>query len=566
MRQSDPQENAAALPVFRASGMTIFRATPAFLSLSVAARTVCLCLAASVMPPVASGQEITSFYIREYRVEGAKRLKNLEVEEAVYPYLGPERAPADVEQARLALEKIYHDKGFQTVSVVVPQQDPRYGVIRLEVVEGKVGRLRVHGARFFLPSRIKAQAPSVAEGTLPNLEDFKKDNVALNRNPDRRVTPSLRTGVEPGTYDIDLNVEDELPLHGSLELNNRNSADTTGLRLNGALSYGNLFQLGQTVGFNFQIAPQRLDDSAVYSAYYLARVSDSVSLMLTGTKQNSDVNTIGGAASAGRGEIVGLRAIFDLPAQAQFYQNFSFGIDYKNLSEDLIIGSTTSSSPIEYYPLSASYGATWMTKNGFTELNHSATLGLRGVGSNEIDYATRRFNASGSFIHLRSDLSHTHDLKDGSQVFGKIQGQVSTQPLINSEQFSGGGLGSARGYLESTSLGDNGVFGTVELRSPSLLGKSSGKSTGKSTGESTGEAAKAEEWRFHGFTDVGWVGIYDALPGQQSEFGFASVGFGTRFRVREHYNGSLDVAFPLIEKPHADEGDVRVTFRGWADF
>lgn len=519
-----------------------------------AVRAVISCLCAGFVTQFLTAQEITSFHIREYRVQGAKRLKNLEVEEAVYPFLGPSRTPEDVEQARLALEKVYHAKGYQTVSVVVPQQDPRHGIIRLEVVEGKVGRLRVHGARFFLPSRIKAEAPSVAEGTLPNLEDFKKDNLALNRNPDRRVTPALRTGVEPGTYDIDLNVEDKLPLHGSLELNNRNSADTTGLRLNGAASYGNVFQLGHTFGLNFQIAPQRLDDAAVYSAYYLARVSDSVSLMLTGTKQNSDVNTIGGAASAGRGEIIGLRAMFDLPTKAEFYQNFSIGIDYKNLSEDLIIGDTTSSSPIEYYPLSASYGATWMAKNGFTELNHSVTLGLRGVGSNEVDYGTRRFNARGSFVHLRSDLAHTHDLTGGSQIFGKIQGQLSSQPLVNSEQFSGGGLGTARGYLESTSLGDNGIFGTVELRSPSLLGAS------------TGEAAKAQEWRFHAFTDAGLLGIYDALPGQQSQFGFASLGFGTRFRVREHYNGSLDVAFPLIEKPYADEGDVRVTFRGWADF
>lgn len=544
---------------FRIPGrfMSLCRFLPIISWQSKAVRAVVSCLCVGFVTQSLTAQEITSFNIREYRVQGAKRLKSLEVEEAVYPFLGPSRTPDDVEQARVALEKVYHAKGWQTVSVVVPQQDPRRGIIRLEVVEGKVGRLRVNGARFFLPSRIKAEAPSVAEGTLPNLEDFKKDNLALNRNPDRRVTPALRAGVEPGTYDIDLNVEDKLPLHGSLELNNRNSADTTGLRLNGAMSYSNLYQLGHTLGFNFQIAPQRIDDAAVYSAYYLARVSDGVSLMLTGTKQNSDVNTIGGAASAGRGEIVGLRAMFDLPTTDKFYQNISLGIDYKNLSEDLIIGKTTSSSPIEYYPLSANYGATWMTKNGFTELNHSATLGLRGVGSKELDYATRRYNASGSFLYLRSDLAHTHDLTGGSQVFGKIQGQISSQPLINSEQFSGGGLGTARGYLESTSLGDNGVFGTVELRSPSLLGKSTGDA---------GEAAKAQEWRFHAFTDLGLLGIHDALPGQQSQFGFASVGVGTRFRVREHYNGSLDVAFPLIEKPYADEGDVRVTFRGWADF
>ena len=43
-------------------------------------------------------EEIVTFYIREYRVDGAKRLKNLEVEEAVYPFLGPARTPNDVEQ------------------------------------------------------------------------------------------------------------------------------------------------------------------------------------------------------------------------------------------------------------------------------------------------------------------------------------------------------------------------------------------------------------------------------------------------------------------------------------
>ncbi|NJM36660.1 MAG: ShlB/FhaC/HecB family hemolysin secretion/activation protein, partial [Akkermansiaceae bacterium] len=245
-----------------------------------------ICLYLGVASPVLSAQEITSFYIREYRVEGAKRLKKLEVEEAVYPFLGPGRTPADVEQARAALEKVYHDKGFQTVSIGVPQQDPRWGVIRLEVLENKVGRLRVNGARFFLPSRIKREAPSMAEGATPDMNQVKKEIIGLNRLTDRRVTPELRAGAEAGTVDIDLNVEDERPLHGSLELNNRNSADTTGLRLNGSISYGNLFQLGHTGGLSFQVAPQDPDDALVFSGYYLARVSDGMSLIFQGSKQD----------------------------------------------------------------------------------------------------------------------------------------------------------------------------------------------------------------------------------------------------------------------------------------
>ncbi len=528
-----------------------FPASPAPLT---ALRGGYICLVIGLISPQLCAQEITSFYIREYRVEGAKRLKNLEVEEAVYPFLGPGRTPADVEQARVALENVYHDKGFQTVAVVVPQQDPRRGVIRLEVVEGKVGRLRVNGARFFLPSKIKSDSPSMAEGTVPDLNLVKRDILALNRLADRRVTPDLHTGKVPGTVDIDLNVEDKLPLHGSLELNNRYSSNTTPLRLNGTVSYSNLFQLGHTASLSFQLAPENTDDALVFSGYYLARVSDGVSLMLTGTKQNSDISTLGGSAVAGKGEIIGLRALYDLPTTATFYQNFSLGVDYKNFSEDVIIGTSTISSPIEYYPISANYGATWLTDKGFTEFNTSLNFHLRGIGSGEKDYSNKRYNADGNYVYLRGDLAHTHDLTGGSQLFGKIQGQIASQPLINGEQLSGGGLGTARGYLEGTSLGDDGIFGTFEFRSPSLIG----------TPDKSG--SRTDEWRFLAFADAGLLSIHDALPSQQKRFGFASVGTGTRFKVINHYNGSVDVAVPLIDKPDAQAGDIRVTFRGWADF
>ena len=494
------------------------------------------------------------FYIREFRVDGAKRLKSLEVEEAVYPFLGPGRSPDDVEQARLALEKAYHNKGYQTVSVGIPTQDPRHGIIRLEVIEGKVGRLRVTGARWFLPSRIKQEVPSVAEGSVPNLAQVTKEMVALNRLADRRVTPELRPGAEPGTVDIELKVEDSLPLHGSLELNNRYSADTTPLRLNGALSYANCFQLGHVAGANFQLAPENTDDSLVFSGYYLARVSEHASVMLQGTKQDSDISTLGGTNVGGRGKIFGLRTLVDLPTTLKFQQTVNFGIDYKDLEEDVIIGPVTLSSPVAYYPLSVGYSASWLGENHFTEFNSSVTLNLRGLGSDEADYANKRYQASGDFIILRGDVSHTHDFSQGMQLFTKIQGQLADQPLINSEQISGGGLGTVRGYLEATALGDNGIFGTAELRSPSLIGTSS--TSTKPT----------DEWRFHVFADAGLVTIYDALPGQDSSYGLSSVGLGTRFQLRSHYHGSLDVAVPLTNQPNAEDHDLRLTFRGWFDF
>ena len=498
--------------------------------------------------------EVISFYIRQYKVEGAKKLTKLEIEEAVYPYLGPGRTPDDVEQARQSLEKAHHQKGYQTVSVSIPQQDPRRGIIRLEVSQGAVARLRVKGARWFLPSEIRKAVPSVAEGTTPDFNQFTKEIIAVNRLADRRVTPELRPGMEPGTVDIDLTVEDKLPLHGSLELNNRYSADTTELRVNGALTYGNLFQKGHVIGGNFQVAPENPDDALIYSAFYMARVAEKTSLMLTGTKQNSKINTVGGATVGAPGEIVGLRAMFDLPTKEKFFQTANIGIDYKNLEEDIIIGKDTISSPIEYYPLTAGYSASWNYDKHYTEFNASVNMQLRGMGSDAEEYANKRYSSRGNFITLRTDASHTHDLPGGAQVFAKVQGQAANQALISSEQFAGGGLGTVRGYLEATTTGDHAIFGSIELRSPSIIGKSSVS------------LSQPNEWRIYAFADAGMTHLIDALPGQEARPHLYSVGVGSRIKVKNHYHASVDAGVPLSEQTNAEDNDVRITFRGWADF
>ena len=78
----------------------------------------------SAIPAVAAPgvNPAISFFISEYRVDGVHSLPRLSVEEAVYPFLGPERTVGDIEKARAALEKAYHDAGFQTVSVEIPRQ------------------------------------------------------------------------------------------------------------------------------------------------------------------------------------------------------------------------------------------------------------------------------------------------------------------------------------------------------------------------------------------------------------------------------------------------------------
>ena len=507
---------------------------------------------ATTNPPSAEPEQ--PVYILEYRVQGSKQLSALEIGEAVYPFLGPGRTSTDVEGARAALEKAFKDKGFETVTVQIPAVPFRRGVVFLQVNEATVGRLRVKGSRYFLPSAIKERARSMAEGKVVNFNQVQRDILALNQLSDRTITPELRPGVEPGTVDIDLNVKDTLPLHGSIELNNRNSANTTALRLNASLSYNNLWQLGHSIGLSFQVAPQEPSEAKIFSGYYTARVPNVewLSLTLQATKNDSNVSTLGAVAVAGRGEVVGIRAIIALPPLKDFYQSFNFGIDYKHFDQELDLGTGLPvETPITYYPITAAYSGTWAGKGATTEFNAGITMHLRGSGSDEQEFENSRFKADGAFIYLRGDLTHTRDLPGGLEVEAKVQGQIADRPLVSSEQYTGGGLGTVRGYLEAEAVGDSGAFGSIELRSPSLL---------------KGIKAKGNEWRIYGFFEGGRLSLREPLPEQDSHFDLASFGFGSRLQFLDHFNASIDAGVPLISQAESEAHSLLLTFRVWADF
>jgi hemolysin activation/secretion protein len=476
--------------------------------------------------------------VSEYRLDGAEQLTNAELEAVLAPFLGPGRELGDVEKARAAVEKAYSDKGFQSVTVAIPPQTVREGVVALTVTEGKVGRLRVRGARWFSPFDVRRQATSVAEGKVPNFNEIVGDVVALNQLPDRRVTPALRPGAAPGTIDVDLNVEDRPPFHGSLDLDNRQSANTTNLRLNGLLHYDNLFQRGHSLSFAFQTAPRRFEDAKVFSLSYLARVPGVtwLTLNLNGVLQDSDVSTLGSMAVKGKGRIFGARAMFTLPSTAEFLHTISWGFDYKRFEENLTLadtgsGATTLQTPVTYWPVTTQYAATWLGDRAQTQLTTTVIFNVRALGTDPAEIDAKRYDASGNFIYYRAEASRTQDLRHGPQLFARLQGQYTKDPVLSSEQFTAGGAESVRGYLEAEGAGDYGALGSFEVRTPSFARWL--------------DTMRVDEWRLLAFFEGGKLLVREALPEQRSFFLLWGTGVGTRLRFLDHLSAAADVGVPL---------------------
>jgi hemolysin activation/secretion protein len=497
-------------------------------------------------PPAAAATEV--FPVNEYLVLHNTVLDVRTVEKAVYPYLGPGKTLQDVQGARAALEAAYHAAGYNSVFVDIPEQSIANNVVRLAVTEGRIEKLRVSGERYVSGRSIKAAVPSLAPGTVPHFPDVQRQLNDVNRqSADLTVVPVLRAGQAPGTIDADLKVKDQLPLHGSAEVNNRNTPETTPTRVTVTASYANLFQSYQSLSLLYQVAPERSSDGKVFAATYVAPLGPGgPTLAFFALDTNSDVAAIGTLSVIGKGQIYGSRYIWPLTIGGNTSQSLTFGVDYKDFGQNvLLLSGTGLQTPIKYMNWLVGYAATLPTPHTHTTLDLEYDFGIRGVVNQPQEFENNRYLAPPNYFYLKVGATHERDITHDWRLAVRMNSQYTTQPLIPNEQFAIGGLESVRGYLESEALGDYGISGSLELRTPSAPWL---------------RRAGANEAYAYLFTDAGVAALIDPLPTQIAKTNMWSWGGGLRINALWGLRAGLNVARAEEATLYTRAGEVRFLF------
>lgn len=499
----------------------------------------------------AQSPKMPHFPVYQYAVDGNSLLSNLAIEKALDPFLGEDKTLLDIEGARAGLEKAYHDAGYLTVVVSIPEQTVDEAEVKLHVVEAEIDQLTVKGARHVRPSGIKAGASEVAEGNVPNFNELQKQLAVLNRSPDARVTPILRAGRVPGTVDVQLDVDDQPALHGGAEFSNRQSLNTTAERLGASLRYDDLWHRGHSIGLTLQTAPQRPSDSRMWSLNYVFPLNaEGDAITAYRLQSRSQFDTLAGAPGLGllgNTNITGIRYAPRLGASGDYVHSFSIGLDRKDIKQTLVVpGGLGSNTPISYTPLVASYSGSQSGNKRNTAFDIAATAGMGGLlGNSEQQFDAKRSGASASFLSLRGGLAHTEEIFRWS-VYGKLEVQTASGPLLPSEQFTIGGAESVRGYYEGERIGDSGARATLELRTPQF-----------------NPGGDASPWRLSGrvFYDAAKVAIQNAVAPQASSHRLRGSGVG--FRLAAPYGISLEVdaARALVDGDVTRAGDKRIHAR-----
>ncbi len=517
------------------------------------------CLAAFVLLAACGGpaaQPAPRFDLLEFAVQGNSVLGTEAIERAVYPFLGEQRSVDDVQSARAALEQAYRDAGYGSVGVDIPEQRVTDGVVRLQVVESRISRTRVTGSRYYSQGYILDKVPGAAEGQVPHFPTLQAELGIVNRTADRRVSPLLRPGREPGTTELDLVVEDRLPVHGSVELNNRASPNTSSTRLVASLRHDNILQRDHSAGLLVQVSPEQTEEVKVLSATYtmpMGQVGQD-SLLFSFTRSDSQVAAgVADTTVFGKGSIWGLRYNRAVMLGAGAYHLATVGVDSQDFDETIEAGHEAGfATPIRYLPLFAGYLAIVDDEPGRWQFGGSLGAGIRGLVNTEEEFANKRFGANGTYLLVKGDASREQRLGGGGLVLrAKAEAQLTADPLISNEQFVVGGVDSVRGYLEAAAVGDIGLRASVELRSPEMARESWPLLGGLSV---------------HAFLDGAATELRQPLPDQQSRFRLLGAGFGARLKATPLGSLSLDVGWPLKRLGETARGDLRVHAAGALEF
>ncbi|MEI2725837.1 MAG: ShlB/FhaC/HecB family hemolysin secretion/activation protein [Verrucomicrobiota bacterium] len=267
----------------------------------------------------------------------------------------------------------------------------------------------------------------------------------------------------------------------------------------------------------------------------------------------------------------GSRLNVPLPLNEARRLNFSGGLDWKfyelqsfntnNFVITTVVTNSQGSQIIEsriaspqpvrdnqvgYLPLAL--GADYFQTDPHGSFSASVGLSYNFVGApSEFKALAYSREASANFGKATFALTRDQKLFKDWSLLLRASGQAATGPLINNEQFALGGVNSVRGYYEGDEYGDDGWFGSVELRTPFLA---------------TSAAGWTDVWpvwlRGSIFVDGGQRYLLDSRLAAAPTRALLGVGFGLSANINNHVDVRLAVGWPLRDSINTSACDPRV--------
>lgn len=492
-------------------------------------------------------KEEQKFFVKKIELVGCQSFPPQVFSSLIEQYENRQLSLSDLDALSKEIEQEYLRRGLIAAVFVLPQEVKEHTVI-LQVVEARMGELKIQDHKYFKKERLNYYW-KIRSDEIIHYDKFLKYIQLMNKNPDRYVKASVHAGRKVGTTDVLLVPQTRFPLHFISTFDREGAVSTGRSRLGYGIRHNNFLGLDDTLITSYTSGR---DFSGIYTYHSLPITSNGASL-LYGYSQSEAVPskefTVHELKSRTKNATLSLHQ--DLYKEGTYLGEVFLGLDAKDKTTWINTG-TFNRDRLRIFNIGGNFVRREFGSNTYASLEFSQGVDAFGASSKGNPLASR--GAKSNFSRFNLGLQHKRILPLNLEVGLKFKAQVSSTKLTPQEEFSLGGIDSVRGYPAGDYLADNVVSNSLELLIPSFF-------IPKNWRLPYAQNVLREQTTALVFVDYGWGSRRGALPTEHESVNFLSAGTGIRLSLFNQVLLRLEWGYPLpSHRPITEKGLSRIYF------
>lgn len=409
------------------------------------------------------GPQVT---VERFEVVGNQAIDDATLLAALEGFIGKAVSLNEIYSAADALTALYRDRGYGLANVIVPAQRITDGVIRLEVIEGRIGSVSVTGNELYSFDFLNDRLAGLEPGTIYRSDEMERGVLLLNDLPGLAARAVIKPGEEYGSSDLLFKVSEDAA-EFSASIDNYGREGLGEIRATATAAFNSLTGHGDRLTITGLVSEG--------AALKYGNLSYGIPVSTDGDRLRFTYNMADYEVEGGEFALLGItgdNTTYRVDWSSPLVRSRNFNVVFttamlRQETDSFILGAALPDNSTELNLLELA-----LFMSGVQESGHSWSFSsiLSGNGkSNDSTVADPVTDAQQA--KLRVDGSYSIPFARRWLFQARGTAVYSDDPLVDSQKFSLGGPYSVRGYFPAEQRGDHGGFLALELRRYFLVSK-----------------------------------------------------------------------------------------------